>query len=167
MKVIIAIDDSPMTETVIANVLSRRWPEDTQFKILTVLEPLCISSEESDYSDALVQVYDKRKSSAAKWCEKLRERLESHITSAHVHYDIREGQAPGQIIDAAVEWSADKILIGAHGQNVCPHNLVGSVSRRVASHAPCSVEIIRSKVQAAKGNSNSKQSAVASKSRKG
>lgn len=150
MKVIIAVDDSPMTETVITDAISRRWPKDTQFKILTVLEPLCVSSEENDYSDCLVQVYDKRKSAAAKWCEKIRERLESQIKDAHVHFDVREGTAPAQIIDAAVEWSADKILIGAHGQNICPHNLVGSVSRRVASHAPCSVEIIRAKVNASK-----------------
>lgn len=145
MKAIIAVDDSPMSEELIQNVLRRRWPEHTQFKVLTVLEPICYPSEIEHYASSLVKVFDQRMERAAKHCEKVRERLEGGIPGASVHFDIREGSAPSQIVDAAVDWSADKILMGAHSKDVCPHNLLGSVSQRVASHSPCTIEIIRRK----------------------
>lgn len=145
MKVIIAIDDSPMSTSLLNTVVSRWWPKDTQFKILTVLEPICLPSEAADFADNLVKVYDKRMDHATKWCQSARQKLERKIPGAKVHFDIRQGSAPSEIIDAAVDWSADKILIGAHSKDVCPHNLLGSVSRRVATHSPCSVEIVRHK----------------------
>jgi nucleotide-binding universal stress UspA family protein len=62
-----------------------------------------------------------------------------------VHFEIRHGSPKTEIIRTATEWEANRILIGAHGHNVCPHNLMGSVSRAVAEHAPCSVEIVKIK----------------------
>lgn len=152
MKVIIAIDDSPMSTPVLNTIISRHWPKDVQFKVLTVLEPICLPSENPEFADSLVKVYDKRMEHATKWCQSVREKLEAKIPGAKVHFDVRQGSPPAEIIDAAVDWAADKILMGAHSKDVCPHNLVGSVSRRVASHSPCSIEIIRNKEYATKAH---------------
>jgi nucleotide-binding universal stress UspA family protein len=54
--------------------------------------------------------------------------------------------APKEIIlQNAEEWGADLIVCGSHGRRGLSRFLLGSVSEAVASHAKCSVEIIRQK----------------------
>lgn len=148
MNVIVALDDSPHSLEVVSAVTQRVWPEYTKFKLLTVIEPV----ENFDDLDVTGSEFNNRREKAAdKFCGSIREKLEASIPNAIVHYEVRRGSPPKEIIDAAVDWSAELILLGAHGQRGCPTNLMGSVSRAVAHHAPCSVEIVRSKNAAKKG----------------
>jgi nucleotide-binding universal stress UspA family protein len=87
--------------------------------------------------------HSRRLNYAQSLCAKARKQLEDSIANCIVHYDIKEGNVKTQIIDSAIGWSADKLILGAHGTNICPRFILGSVSRAVAAHAPCSVEIIR------------------------
>ena len=47
------------------------------------------------------------------------------------------------ILKEAADWGADLIVLGSHGRRGLNRFLLGSVSEAVASHAPCSVEVIR------------------------
>jgi nucleotide-binding universal stress UspA family protein len=47
------------------------------------------------------------------------------------------------ILDCATKWKADLIVVGSHGKNGIQRLLLGSVSEYVATHAKCSVEIVR------------------------
>ncbi|HKG22127.1 MAG TPA: universal stress protein, partial [Blastocatellia bacterium] len=47
------------------------------------------------------------------------------------------------ITDEAERWGADLIVVGSHGYQGLTRLLLGSVSQAVASHAKCSVEIVR------------------------
>lgn len=144
MKVILAVDDSTYSQEVIKSVTNRAWPLDTEFKVLTVLEPLdcCIDDQ---FEDLFQGINEKRKTAVDHLCNAVREKLEATIPGARVHYEVRTGDPKAEIIDVAVEWCADRIVIGAHGHRGCPHNLIGSVSRSVTGHAPCSVEVVREK----------------------
>lgn len=146
MKVILAVDDSPYSQEVIKTVTEREWPVDTEFKVLTVLEPLDCCLDES-FDDMFQTFKEKRKKAVDHLAQSIREKLEATIPGARVHFEVRSGSPKSEIVGAAVDWCADRIMIGAHGQRGCPHNLLGSVSRAVAGHAPCSVEIVREKNQ--------------------
>lgn len=144
MKVLVAIDDSSYSRSMIEAVAHRHWPEDTEFKILSVIEP--VSFEEfgkGRWADVIEEALKRRKKTISTLCTDARKMLLSKLPQANIHFEIREGSPKEQIIDAAAEWSADKIVVGAHGRGVCPRFILGSVSRSVASHAPCSVEIVR------------------------
>lgn len=146
MKVIVAIDDSPYSQKVIDKVAQQRWPRDTEFKVLTVVEPASLEALARErWAELIGKVSEKRKEAARKLCQEAREKLSSHIRDARVHYEIRQGAPRAEIVDAAVEWEADKIIIGAHGRGVCPRFIMGSVSSAVVQHAPCTVEIVRPK----------------------
>lgn len=148
MKVIIAIDDSPYSRNVVNQISRRRWPADTEFKLLTVLEPISLQRLSKDrWSELLANVSSSREHGAQQLCSDARDALLSHMPNARVHYDIRAGKASTQIVNAATEWGADKIMVGAHGRGVCPRFLLGSVSSAVAAHAHCSVEIVRAGAQ--------------------
>jgi nucleotide-binding universal stress UspA family protein len=134
MKVVIGIDDSNYSTNVLHAVEKRHWPSGTEFKIVNVIEPI-----EVDRKD----IEKQRKEHAETLCEKARHRIQSAVQGSIVFFEIRHGRASKELLESAAEWSADRILVGAHGHTVCPHNLPGSVSRSVAYQAPCHVEVIR------------------------
>ena len=42
-------------------------------------------------------------------------------------------------------WGADLVVLGTHGHGPAGRFLLGSVAHSVALHAPCSVEVVRSR----------------------
>jgi len=56
---------------------------------------------------------------------------------------VSEGEPAEEIVDTAADWGADLIVLGSHGKKGLKRFLLGSVSGKVALHAPCSVEIVR------------------------
>jgi len=68
----------------------------------------------------------------------------SYITGGERELDLNYNQlAAEEIIDEAKEWGADLILLGTHGRHGIKRFILGSVARIVATHAPCSVEVVR------------------------
>lgn len=146
MKVIVAVDDSPYSKAVVDAIEKRLWPAHISFKVLTVIEPLCDDADNAvsvESGEPAMEGKEKRRQHAEHLCEKVRHRLEGLVEGAKAHCEVREGAPQIEIINAAVDWMADQIILGAHGKDVCPHNLLGSVSQSVVAHAPCSVEIVR------------------------
>jgi len=153
MKVIVAIDDSPHSVELINSVVSRKWPANVEFKILTVIEPICNCFDDSaaaNFSETIAEINLSRKKAVQTMNEKIWHKLEKHIPGAAIHCETRLGIPRIEIINAAGEWQADRILLGSHGYDVCPHNIMGSVSRAVVNHAPCSVEVVRSATRPAR-----------------
>lgn len=144
MKVLIALDDSPYSQHLLELVCRRRWAPGTEFKILHVVEPLTMADWAGEGWAAMHHELSQRRQ---KYAEKLladaRHKIEKHVPAAIVHYEITEGRPQLEIVLAASQWQAAKILMGAHSREICPHNLLGSVSRGVAERSPCTVEIIR------------------------
>lgn len=64
------------------------------------------------------------------------------ITSEGV---VRKGDAGKVIVDEAKQWDADLIVAGAHGLTGLETLIMGNVARHVVDHAPCSVEVVRTK----------------------
>ncbi len=56
---------------------------------------------------------------------------------------MEEGKPATKIIDAAMNWPADLIVMGTHGRNALANVLLGSVAQGVLRHAPCPVMVLR------------------------
>jgi nucleotide-binding universal stress UspA family protein len=145
MKVIIALDQTEFATQIIETVTKRHWPKDTQFKVLTVIEPLqweavsCI-----EWNDLAQKALEKRKHFAHEKVMEAKHKISEAIANCTVHVETRQGSPRKEIIDAATDWMADKIVLGAHGHS--PNRLFGGdVSRSVAQQSGCSVELIRLK----------------------
>lgn len=107
---------------------------------------MCLSPGENDsekFQESLDKMNEMRKEAAEKICDHAVKQISNHFPDSKVLCEIRQGAAKSEIVNAAIDWKADKILIGAHGRDICPHNLIGSVSRAVVHSAPCSVEVVR------------------------
>ena len=149
MKVLIAVDDSPYSEAVVDSAVKRNWPEKTQFLILTVLEPIPLDTKNQKEMRALIEEgTEKRRNTAKALVETVSDKLKKQLpaSAGKVEATVKEGSPKKEIVESAIEFGADRILIGAQGHGTCAHNLLGEVSRVVAATAHCSVEIIREAV---------------------
>jgi universal stress protein A len=68
---------------------------------------------------------------------------------AKVTTEVRTGRAIDQVIDAAVDYGADLIVMGTHGRSGLSHLVYGSVAERVIRTARCPVLAVRGRCAAA------------------
>jgi nucleotide-binding universal stress UspA family protein len=64
-------------------------------------------------------------------------------TDAVLNHSIRKGRVSTTILDAAKEFKSDLIVMGARGRSQVGRILLGSTSDYVATHAQCSVLVVR------------------------
>lgn len=140
LRILLAYDDSPPARAAAALCASLSLATGTRFKALTVL-PL-IHMFRQDVRQQLNWVWEEKKEAARKGLERVtaevgREGLE--VTS-----DLIESSDVAQsILDQASAFDSDLVVIGHKSKRRFERFLLGSVTARVAHHAPCSVLSVR------------------------
>jgi nucleotide-binding universal stress UspA family protein len=165
MKNLIAIDDSACSETVVESVLSGYWPAGSLFNLITIVEPLNIQYALSGalYYDAIAEAQTDFNNQRRKFLNEKAEQLNKKFGENKVASRIIDGDVVTSIIDEALEWDADLIILGSHGRSGFQKLLLGSVADKVVSRSPCSVQIIKPKLTKERSITNaiSTQSVVA------
>jgi nucleotide-binding universal stress UspA family protein len=151
MKLLLATDDSQFSEAALQTLISQNRPQQTQVRVLHVMEPIGIVLSELASEPPpglypaepfeLERLRKEQKKRASKLVESRAEELKD--AGFQVETAIGEGDPRVEIIDMVSEWGADLIVMGSHGRKGLDRFLLGSVSEYVARHAPCSVEIVR------------------------
>jgi nucleotide-binding universal stress UspA family protein len=153
MKILLATDGSDYSEAAVNSVAERPWPEGSEVQIISAMKiPYAPATEAwvlpNGYYIELERVARDQSEAAVRDAVK---RIESGKTSGlEIITKIISGSAGGVILDEAERWDADMIVLGSHGYNALQRFLLGSVSHAVATHARCSVEIVRQKPRAEK-----------------
>jgi nucleotide-binding universal stress UspA family protein len=148
MKVLLAIDGSEFSDAAVAEVANKPWPKGSEVKIISVAEPPALPVVETwvppyDYFGKLEEA---AVAQAREAVDKAAARLrESHGEKLQVSTQVTVGHPRVVITDEAEAWGADLIIVGSHGYRGLTRLWLGSVSQAVASHARCSVEIVRSR----------------------
>jgi len=133
MRVMIAVDASPVSEIVLQEALIRPWPVGTHFCLITVIDPFFFTRAPQLLIDA--------KEAGAKFLGEAAERLGKAGWSTEV--EVVLGNPRHAICENAEEWRADFLLLGSHGLRALERLAFGSTVRAVLRHAACSVEIVR------------------------
>lgn len=146
MKVLLAVDGSTYSEAAANAVAKRPWPAGTTIKVFSSIEPVFYPTTdtwvmpESYYEEMEKAGREAAEKAVAKAVEILRASPASPI---EVTTEIRDGHAKDAILEEADAWGADLIILGSHGYRGFKRFMLGSVSYAVATHARCSVEIVR------------------------
>ncbi len=110
----------------------RHW----RVSCISVLEPSLLTEQE-DGAEIMRGLHMQRLVELHHWAQPLglpQERLRFHV--------LEGGDVPARLIEYARASHADHIIIGARGSSG-RRRLLGSVSSRVASEAPCTVTVVR------------------------
>lgn len=144
LRVLVALDGSANSSEVMTAVLARAWPKHTEFRIVTVIDPRMESH--LGWSDEFVRNwYVEHDTGIREGVCRLVEHFAKQVTTAGFKADIGiyEGDARHELIKAAKNWEADAIILGAQGLHHGEHRAVGATANHIATHAPCTVEVVR------------------------
>jgi nucleotide-binding universal stress UspA family protein len=149
-KILLATDGSPASEAAAHSIAERPWPGGAEVRVLSVVElvfpPVVALLEPPFIHSAHVEEF---RAAAMKRAEDAVQSAVGIVAAACP--DVSQSisvllEGPRRIIvDEAVQWGADLIVLGSHGHRGMDRFLLGSVSQSVAMHAPCTVEVVRAK----------------------
>jgi nucleotide-binding universal stress UspA family protein len=148
MKILLATDGSDYSNAAVKAVADRPWPEGSKIRIVSAMEvPYVPTTEVWVLPDSYYNDLEKAARAHAEAAVKdAVEQIRSGKTAwLEIAGEIKSGSARNVILDEAEKWDADLIVLGSHGYGGLQRFLLGSVSHAVATHAHCSVEIVRRK----------------------
>ena len=144
MRILLAIDGSPHSQTAVDEVARRPWPSNSTFRVISVIRPYTPPATEFVLAGATLDDMRRQQTSTA---EQIIGRAIEVLTGTGLTTEtaVREGDPRSAIVDEAEEWGADLVVVGSHGRTGLTRWLLGSVAHAVVGHAPCSVEVVRSR----------------------
>ena len=148
MKILLATDGSDYSKAAVNSVAERPWPKGSEVKIISAIEiPYAPTTETWVLPDSYYKELERAAKAQAEGAVKdAIERIEAGKASGlEISTEIKSGSARTVILDEAEKWGADLIVLGSHGYSGWQRFLLGSVSHAIATHAHCSVEIVRQK----------------------
>ena len=155
MKVMIAYDGSVYADDAIDGLRRAGITQDAETLIVTVVEPSVVNPPISEFDlQSLVsrraaavlrrakahkeRVIEDAKDSAAKVADHLRAQFSEWKTG----YEVLQGKPADELLQKADEWQPDLIVVGSQGRGAIGRFFLGSVSKKVAEEANCSVRVV-------------------------
>ena len=146
VRIVAGTDGSPEAEAALRAITSRKWPPQSEVRVILVDDPLA-----PEFLDKLIPPLARMREEDMKqeraWVQEISKRSYDVLRSAGIKATcaVREGDPKRELPAAAEEWGADCIFVGSSGfSNRFERFVLGSVSAAVAARAHCSVEVVRS-----------------------
>lgn len=143
-KVLVAIDDTGLSEVVVQSLSAQMQPDQTEVLVLQIVEPLIYSAPPEmapGYQPEMVarrkERQERAKSSVDSAVDVLR-KSGFKVTSDVIESEIKEG-----ILDMAAKWGADLIVVTSHARKGVARFLHRSVAEGIVHKAPCSVLVLK------------------------
>ena len=143
-KVLVAIDDTGLSEVVVQSLSAQMRPEQTDVLVLQVVEPLIYSvppEMSPGYQPEMAARRKERQEHAKSGVDSAVDVLRKagfKVTSNVIESEIKEG-----ILDMAAQWGADLIVVTSHARKGVAKFLHRSVAEGIVHKAPCSVLVLK------------------------
>ena len=148
MKILLATDGSEYSDAAARSIAGRPWPAGAEVRVLSAVElilPATRALLEPPFIDSAF--LEQARAEAMKRSEDAIARARQVLSDAGLEtsesVSVLLDPPRTIIIDEAARWGAGLIVVGSHGHSGIDRFLLGSVSEAVATHASCSVEVIR------------------------
>jgi len=145
IRILIGDDGSDQAEAVVSEVARRSWPAGTEARLVAVHQILVTTSPDSiAINPGLYEQINEEEHFRLKDVIK-RDAAKFASSGVVVSGILNEGDPREELLREARDWDASTIFIGARGMGRVERILLGSVSAHMVAHAPCSVEVVRSR----------------------
>lgn len=145
MNILIPVQDAIFGDAITDLIAKHKWPSQSQFKLLTVIEYASYGEmlSEGYCCEGSRKLHDEVVSKATALLEEYARKLDNAMPGAFVQHQIQYGQPKDVILHEADVWEADMIVMGSHARKGFSRFMLGSVSSAVMSQSPCSVMIVK------------------------
>jgi nucleotide-binding universal stress UspA family protein len=154
LKVLLAVDGSAGSREAVALVAARPWPSGSEFRVLSVVDLDMSALQVAFEIPGLDAAHLEAQRAAAMQrtedaIDSARGVLEAAGLKTSPSISVLVASPKEVILEEAVAWPADLIVLGSHGHDRLDRFLLGSTSEAVATHAACSVAVMRGRRPAA------------------
>ena len=149
MKIILAVDESRYSTWAVDQLLKLPLSKQPDIHVLHVVDlealkhPMLTSTLTNQYKSIMQEETKKRLATGHQLVEAVADRLRARWPSVRTTLD--KGNAADTIVAKAKKEKVDLVVVGSHGHRRIEKFLLGSVSQKVSTYAPCSVFIAKRK----------------------
>ena len=146
-RILLATDGSEVSAKAVSEIAKRPWPEKSEVRIVSAVRLLTtdVPSLTSSFQTPMPNVVDEVTRLGKSRAEQAVAQARKALTPSGLEISAATplGDPRPVILDEAETWAADLIVLGSHGLHGIDRFLLGSVAESVATHAACSVEVVR------------------------
>ena len=160
MKILIGYDGSEHSNAAIDDLKRAGLPRDSDVLIASVADLLIGGPELAKVIEQVMtsrpdapgpkktQTHAERVTKEAKEAaSKAKKRVQRLFPEWSIRAEVMVGTPAWVLIDVATKWNADLVVVGSQGRSALKRLFLGSVSKRVATDASCSVRVARAAVK--------------------
>jgi len=155
MKVLIGYDGSESGDAIFEDLKYAGLPRESEALILSVADVFAPESPEFDFElppsrrvEAMLKLAEAHRETVMKDAKdlapKAADRLRAQFPQLKIEGRFVPGSPAWELIITSNDWAADLIVVGSQGRSAIGRFFLGSVSKRIATDARCSVRIARS-----------------------
>jgi len=146
-RILLATDGSEGAESAAHSIAERPWADGTEVRIMSCVELSTTLAQAFEPPFLASEVMQQARENAMLRAQNAIGIVRNVIASANLATSDTVSvlvEKPAQVIlQEAERWGADLIVVGSHGRRGWNRFWLGSVSEAVATHAKCSVEVVR------------------------
>lgn len=143
MRILVAIDSSPLANEILEEIAGRKWSDDSEILLVSVVESTGSWDSDQEYIHQARTILSDR-------VKLLSSKLSDH---QKVQGELLEGKSSLMILAEAIDWKADLIMLGSHGDTGVRRDKLGSVAAAIVNQSPCSVEVVKLRSKSLQTNS--------------
>ena len=150
MKIILAIDGSDFSKVAIHELIKMTLSSNSEIHIINVYEvPKTTGLGLHTMGGRIGNYIEEIRSNAQKLGNKIVseafDKIKTENKALTITTSVVDGLPKKEILEKAEAFDADLIVVGSQGQGAFSRSLLGSVSQYLATHAKCSVMIVKDK----------------------
>lgn len=142
LKLVLGTDGSEWSKAAAQSVRERPWPEGSEVRVISAVPSAVAGLEPWFSAPEVIARLQEDELNRARDAVKTAEAILSG-SAMKVSGSVTMGYPKSVILDEAESWKADLIVVGSQGRSGVDRLLLGSVAEAVATHAQCSVEVIK------------------------
>ena len=145
LRILLAIDGSPCSVAAVNDVAHCRLPNGSAVEVLNVIHSRVPMMPDPAFALAAghAEKQHEQERRSPEILQAAATRLRRHRPHLDVTTKVVEGVPKDVILREAIEWHADRVVVGSHGYGRVGRAVLGSTAAGVAANAPCSVVIAR------------------------
>lgn len=143
-RILVPVDGSPTSRRGLAEAIRLAKLTQARLRLLHVVDALSFSLSASGFGTASGDVFGMlRESGQAILTGAKAEVDKAGVPVDTVLYDTLEGRVCDQVVDEAIRWDADLIVLGTHGRRGVGRLVLGSDAEQVVRVSPVPVLLVR------------------------
>ena len=141
VKILVGVDESLFSQAALDWVKRVPWPPGTSIRVVSASPPVFVGTEEASAPAVVAQLIQDQNRMHTEIAGRAARALEA--SGWTVEPVMIAGDPRSTLVEEARKIGADLLVVGSHGRSGLSRLVLGSVASYVASHAPCSVLIVK------------------------